>query len=65
MGGATPSTLMEGFLSGVGHPVIGLDHLAFIVAVGIAAAFTAQRYTLPLVFILATIAGTYPSHQCG
>ncbi len=58
MGGKTPSTLMEGLLSGVGHPVIGLDHLAFIVAVGIAAAFTAQRYTLPLVFIVATIAGT-------
>ena len=32
MGGNTPSTLWEGLLSGVGHPIIGFDHLAFIVA---------------------------------
>lgn len=39
MGGVTPTTFMEGFLSGIGHPVIGIDHLAFIIAIGIAAAF--------------------------
>ena len=32
MGGRMPSTFMEGLLSGLGHPVVGLDHLAFIVA---------------------------------
>jgi len=58
MDGETPSTLAEGLLSGFAHPVIGFDHLAFVVAVGIAAAFTAQRYLLPLAFVLATIAGT-------
>src|SRR5215510_12231222 len=26
MGGKTPSTFVEGLLSGVGHPVIGPDH---------------------------------------
>jgi len=57
MGGATPSTLMEGLLSGFGHPIIGVDHLAFILAVGIAAAFTPQRLLSPLAFILATVAG--------
>src|SRR5262249_57584778 len=36
MGGRTPSTFMEGLLSGLGHPVIGLDHLAFLLAVGVA-----------------------------
>ena len=38
MGGATPSTLWQGFASGVGHPVIGPDHLAFLVAAGVLAA---------------------------
>ncbi len=57
MGGATPSTLMEGLLSGFGHPIIGFDHLAFIVAVGIAAAFTPKRLLSPLAFIFATVAG--------
>jgi len=37
-GGKVPSTFAEGLLSGLGHPVIGPDHLAFIVAIGIAAA---------------------------
>ena len=58
MGGQTPSTFMEGLLSGVGHPIIGLDHLAFIVAVGVAAAMTSKRLILPLFFVLATMLGT-------
>ena len=29
-----PETFAQGFLSGLGHPVIGLDHAAFIVAAG-------------------------------
>jgi urease accessory protein len=36
MGGKTPSTFVDGILSGVGHPIIGPDHLAFVVALGIA-----------------------------
>ncbi len=58
MGGQTPSTLFEGLLSGVGHPIIGVDHLAFVVAVGIAAALAGSRFISPLAFIIATIAGT-------
>ncbi|WP_245409755.1 HupE/UreJ family protein [Pararhizobium haloflavum] len=58
MGGATPSTFGQGLLSGVGHPIIGLDHLAFIIAVGIAASLTRHRFTMPLFFIAATILGT-------
>jgi urease accessory protein len=34
MGGGLPQTFGQGFLSGLGHPVIGLDHAAFIVAAG-------------------------------
>ena len=29
-----PQTFMQGLLSGIGHPVIGLDHLAAVIAVG-------------------------------
>ena len=37
MGGQTPATFVQGLLSGFGHPIIGIDHLAFIVAMGVAA----------------------------
>ena len=37
-GSKIPATFTEGLLSGLGHPVIGPDHLAFIIAIGIAAA---------------------------
>jgi urease accessory protein len=37
-GGKIPSTFAEGLLSGLGHPILGPDHLAFIIAIGIAAA---------------------------
>ena len=35
MGGALPSTLGEGLLSGLGHPIIGLDHFLFVLALGV------------------------------
>ena len=57
MGGAVPETLWHGLLSGLGHPIIGVDHLAFVIAVGLAAAFTPRRFATPLAFIAATIAG--------
>jgi len=36
MGGATPQTFMQGLLSGLGHPLIGVDHAAFIIGAGFA-----------------------------
>lgn len=57
MGGATPSTFTEGLLSGIGHPIIGLDHLAFVIGVGLLALMLGRRFTLPLAFIGATGAG--------
>lgn len=57
LGGTTPETFWHGFLSGLGHPVIGVDHFAFIVLVGLAAAFLAARKVTPLFFIAATVAG--------
>ncbi|MBS0243211.1 MAG: HupE/UreJ family protein [Proteobacteria bacterium] len=58
MGGKLPSTFGEGLLSGLGHPVIGADHLAFILAVGIASAvLPAVGYRLIAAFIAASTAG--------
>ncbi|MCB1739409.1 MAG: HupE/UreJ family protein [Gammaproteobacteria bacterium] len=58
MGGATPETFMQGFLSGIGHPIIGLDHLAFVVAVGLLSIPLARRWLMPMFFIVATVMGT-------
>lgn len=57
MDGGLPNTFLSGLLSGFGHPIIGVDHFAFIVAMGVAAAFTARRLLSPLAFIAATVVG--------
>ncbi|MCB1457033.1 MAG: HupE/UreJ family protein [Nitratireductor sp.] len=58
MDGKLPSTMAEGMLSGLAHPVIGFDHLAFVVAVGMASVLAGYRFVLPILFIAATLAGT-------
>lgn len=57
-GGTTPSNFFEGFFSGIGHPLIGSDHFAFIVAVGLLAAVKKQGMVIPIAFVLASLAGT-------
>jgi urease accessory protein len=57
-GGNIPSTLLEGFLSGLAHPIIGLDHFAFVIAVGLLASLKPEKgVSIPVAFILATLAG--------
>lgn len=50
---------IHGFLSGFEHPLLGLDHLLAMVAVGIVAARTAGRdgAFVPLSFVSAMVAG--------
>ena len=57
MGGKTPSTFADGILSGVGHPIIGLDHLAFLVAVGIAVGVSRLSLLTPIPFLVAMACG--------
>jgi urease accessory protein len=57
MGGALPATAWQGLLSGLGHPVIGLDHLAFVLGVGALAFFLGHVVLLPLALVAGTIAG--------
>src|SRR5580692_1964670 len=51
MGGKTPSDLIEGLLSGLGHPVIGPEHLAFLLAVGVVVGSCGLSLALPAVFV--------------
>ncbi len=57
MGSKLPQTFPEGLLSGLGHPVIGVDHLAAIVGVGILAALAGRGVGAVLAFSAAMIAG--------
>ncbi len=57
MGGEAPTTFMAGLISGIAHPVIGIDHFAFLIAMGIAAAYTARPRLAPLAFVIATAMG--------
>jgi urease accessory protein len=57
MGGMIPATFTQGLLSGLGHPVIGLDHLAALVGVGLVASRFARGLTLPAFWMVAMAAG--------
>ncbi|MGL5835014.1 MAG: HupE/UreJ family protein [Waterburya sp.] len=59
MGGELPSTLGAGFISGLAHPVIGIDHLAFVIAIGLLAALSTNLgMVIPTAFVVATAVGT-------
>jgi urease accessory protein len=57
MGGKTPSTFAEGIASGLGHPIIALDHLAFLVALGIAVGVSGLSFATPFLFLVAMACG--------
>lgn len=57
MGGQLPQTFGQGLLSGFGHPIIGIDHFVFVIAVGITAALTGRLLALTLSFVAGTLAG--------
>lgn len=57
-GGNTPINFFEGFMSGLGHPIIGLDHFAFIIAIGCFAALFSLGLAIPTGFVIASLMGT-------
>jgi urease accessory protein len=57
MGGKTPATFFEGILSGLGHPIIGADHLAFLVALGVAVGIFRLSLANPFLFLVAMAGG--------
>lgn len=58
LAGAPMETFTHGVLSGTGHPLLGFDHLFFVVLVGIAALYTGRRYLAPGAYIGAMLLGT-------
>lgn len=58
MHGKTASTAFEGFMSGIAHPVIGVDHLAMIVAIGVLAAAMRPGFLIAATFVVAAMCGT-------
>lgn len=57
MGGELPHTAWQALVSGLAHPVIGPDHLAFIVGVGLLAGLAGSLLLVPLAFVGGTLAG--------
>jgi urease accessory protein len=58
MGNKIPANFFEGFISGLAHPIIGLDHFAFIVAIGFLAVGLSRGVLITSGFVLASLAGT-------
>lgn len=57
LAGLPMTTIAHGLLSGFGHPILGFDHLFFVISVGIIAIFTRHRILAPLVYIIAMLGG--------
>ncbi len=60
VGGETPLTFLQGFISGLVHPVIGPDHLFFLLTAGVLAHWLKSPllYATSVVFVLSGLAGT-------
>lgn len=59
MAGQVPGTTWQGLLSGLGHPIIGVDHFAFIVGVGLMSHLVGRLVLLPLLFVAGTVLGCF------
>ncbi len=57
LAGARMTTFVHGALSGIGHPLLGFDHLFFVAAVGIAASLVGRALLAPLAYIATMLAG--------
>ena len=57
LAGQEMSTFWHGLLSGIGHPLLGFDHLFFVALVGIAAVYTGRALAAPLAYVGATLVG--------
>ena len=57
LGALQMETFIHGFLSGIGHPILGIDHLFFIIVVGIAALLIGHRIWSVATYIVAMVVG--------
>lgn len=59
MDGKMPGTFVQGLLSGLGHPIIGLDHFAAVVAAGCIASVHAAGWRLAIGYVAAMMLGVF------
>ena len=57
LAGAPMETFTHGLLSGIGHPLLGFDHLFFVALVGVAALFTGRAVVATAAFVAAMAVG--------
>lgn len=57
LGGKLPGNFWSGIMSGFGHPIIGYDHLAFVIASGLIAVGIARGIIIPIAFVTTTAIG--------
>ena len=57
MGEELPTNFFQGFMSGIAHPLIGIDHFAFILSAGLLAATQQKGIFIPISFVLAAMLG--------
>src|SRR5437870_3546203 len=57
-GGRLPASSFEGLVSGLGHPVIGLDHLLAVIVLGMLSSRVPKGTFVIGAFLLAALAGT-------
>lgn len=55
--GKMPTSSFEGLMSGLGHPIIGLDHLAAVIAVGCLAASQWRGALMVIGYVVAMVVG--------
>ena len=59
LAGQKMETFFQGFLSGIGHPILGFDHLFFIIGIGIICLLAKKMVLGPLNFIIGMILGLF------
>ena len=59
LAGQKMETFFHGLLSGFGHPILGFDHLFFIIGVGILCLLARKIFLGPLAFIIGMISGLF------
>ena len=57
LGALQMETFIHGFLSGIGHPILGIDHLFFVIIVGIMAFLIGHRIWSAASYIIAMAVG--------
>ena len=57
--GENMETFNHGILSGIGHPILGFDHLIFIIGLGILSILVGKAIIGSLAFIIGTFLGIF------